>query len=394
MKNTFAINCLIILLAGCGLRESDESVPEQKAQEYITIKKTDTLSCKLSEIFEKIELVPLRNNANGAKVFNKIIIKDNYIYVMDKERARGVFQYSRQGEFLQKFGAPNDSIAKPSDLSDFDVFDNKIILSYHANLLLSFDVKGKLLKKQTSEFTFSSFISIKGGYLFYVGYASAASNTGADYFNVVRTDSTLKFNEGYLPFQPELLHSSVAGYASHFQRIDTNILFSQSFTNRIYSYEKGTLNNKVQVNFVDNPLPEKYTDGYVDKASMATIFKTGYAQLLAPFFYTSKYGFYQASLGASSGYIVRGPGKLFVMESYYDDFFGVPIYDFAGVVDSQTLVGTINWLSATLALIEPESDYLKPGNPYKVKLLKLLKKHNIKQTYEADPFIAIFKFKN
>ena len=192
-----AIFMMATITACKGKKEIDFSL-DSKSKEYITVKKSDSATVKLSEVFREIKLIPLKDNENGAKKLDKVIFHKDKIFIMDREIGKGVFMYDAEGKFLMRIGTVGKGVEDIENLSDFDVNDDNVLVSEYPNKLFVYNLSGKLLKKHRLKFEFSSFITIENGYLFYDSYQGATNDVGTDYYNIIRTDSKLKFKEGYL----------------------------------------------------------------------------------------------------------------------------------------------------------------------------------------------------
>jgi hypothetical protein len=394
-KSTFALLVAVISIVatttGCKGKKDIDNSSDTNSTEYITIKKSDTATIKLSEVFHKIKLIPLKNNEAGAKKLDKIIFHKDKIFIMDREIGKGIFMYDANGHFLMRIGTVGKGIEDVENLSDFDINDDNIIVSEYPNKLFVYDVGGKLLNEKQLKFEFSSFISIPGGYLFYDSYRGGNNDMGTDNYNIIRTDLKLKFQQGYLPYQAEMMKNSVVSYPSNFQRIGNEILFSQSFTNVVYAFKNNKLEKKVKIKFEYIPLPEKISKNFISPKTINEIFNAPYAHLMAPFYDNANYGVYRCAYAGKDLYLLRTPHRSIMINDLQDDFYGVPNYSFCGAIDENRLLGSINWDAAYLMMTNTKSSYLEKGNPYKVKLDKLLKEYQL-DLERPSPVIAVFEF--
>lgn len=392
LQKLFSIHFLILLISisiGCVPASKNEKETINNPKEIITIKTDDAVELNLSEIFDTITFIPLINNKTGAVSVDKIIFVKDKIYILDKKFAKGVFIYSKNGEFIKRVGNIGRGPGEYDGVSDFDFDDNKIIISDHPNKLLIFNEKGDFISRMTSDFTFSSFISVDNGYLFFNRYRSSVDNC---FFNVIKTDKNLKFMQGYLPYKKDLLHSNTLSYVSHFVRTDNEILFSQGFTNTVYSYKNGQFTAKIKFNFESKPIPENLTTEFIKPEDLRNIFTSGYSHLSEPFYSSSQSGFYKILYNGADKYVVQTPSKkILIVDYYYDDIFGIPLYSFKSISQNR-LIGTVNWESVLMTLNDSNSDYNLKKPQLKAKLLGFMNKYNL-NSEDAEPVIAIFKFK-
>lgn len=391
--NHLASTLLILLISisiGCNPANKNEKETINNPKEIITIKTADAVELNLSKIFDTITFIPLRNNKTGAVSVDKIIFNKDKIYILDKKFAKGVFIYSKNGDFIKRVGNIGRGPGEYGEINDFDYYDNKIVISDNPNKLLIFNEKGDFISRMISDFTFSSFISADNGYLFFNSYRSSVDNS---FFNVIKTDKNLKFMQGYLPYKKELLHNNTLSYKSHFVRTDDEILFSQAFTNTVYSYKNNLFKAKIKFNFESKPIPENFTTEFIKPEDLRNIFTSGFSHLSEPFFSSSQNGFYKILYNGADHYVVQAPSKkILIVDYYYDDIFGIPLYSFNGI-SQKRLIGTINWESVLMTLSDPSSDYNLKKPQLKAKLLGFMNKYKL-NSEDAEPVIAIFKFKN
>ncbi len=362
-----------------------------KPKEVISIKTKDAINLNLSEIADTITFIPLSNNQNGAKYISKIIFSNDLIYVLDKEFANGVFIYNKKGILIKRVGGigkgPNEYIK----VSDFDFDSGKILISDYPDKFLVFNENGDFIEKMTTDFSFTSFISTKKGYLFFNNYRGNKNNK-EPYFNIIETDKDLNLENGFLPYTKDLLVNNTITYVSHFVRADDEILFSQAFFNTVYAYKDGALYPKTQLNFEKNPMPKEYTSKYVKPEEMRNIFTAGYSHLLAPFYSSSKVSFYKIIYGGEGKYFIQTSKKKFFINYFKDDIFGIPLYSFVGINQNQ-LIGTINWEAVLMTLSDKTSNYNVKEHELKSKLLTFINKYKF-NIQSPEPVIAVFDLKN
>ena len=133
-----------------------------------SIKKTDIERIKINigkfihhidiSKYYNAEFIPLELTSESLiGVINKVIATDNYIFVMDKERAHKLFMFDRKGKFIRTIGKRGKGDGEFLVLSDFDISRNMIyISSQRNNKMLKYDFEGNHIQ----DIKFSDYIGM------------------------------------------------------------------------------------------------------------------------------------------------------------------------------------------------------------------------------------------
>jgi hypothetical protein len=145
MKYLFLFLFIFCLLFSCGEKQSDEVIHSDSA-EVVPIDVGNISDVKASELFSKIEYIPLETNDScllGS--IKKLLLYDNRFFILD-EFGKSVFVFSENGKFIHAISQVGIGPNEYTDLAD--------ILIDHDNRLLILDGKSKLLYFDISSYRF------------------------------------------------------------------------------------------------------------------------------------------------------------------------------------------------------------------------------------------------
>lgn len=118
---------LIVSLVGC-----QENSTKKKTVNANGSFETETLSVNDKtplSIVDSISFIPIKESENSLFInIDKILVKKNSIFIMDKLSSRALLKFSKLGEFITKFENIGQGPGEYVRLWDFDVTD-KFVLS-------------------------------------------------------------------------------------------------------------------------------------------------------------------------------------------------------------------------------------------------------------------------
>jgi hypothetical protein len=98
--------------------------------------------------FYNAQFIPLETSPESMiGNMDKVIIKDNLIYILDARGAKKIFVFDIKGKFSKTIGKPGKGEGEYLVLADFDILENKIyISSQQNNKMLVFNLNGDHIK--------------------------------------------------------------------------------------------------------------------------------------------------------------------------------------------------------------------------------------------------------
>jgi len=159
MKKYFSLLFLLIIIFSCSNRKSNDYSTEGK-EITIDLKSVQNVSLKI----ENIRYIPLETTDEcliGRA--DKVLIKNNRIYVSDFNKAMALFVFDMNGKLLFKINRRGQGPGEYISFNDFDIQVNQDIfmLDHFGKKILVFDSEGKYLHSVNFEFFFRNFCLIE-----------------------------------------------------------------------------------------------------------------------------------------------------------------------------------------------------------------------------------------
>lgn len=213
---------------------------------YVDLEKADKVS--LWDIFSHIELIPLETNEQSLiRQISKIVpYEDNY-YVLDYRKSE-ILMFDFSGKYLHKISDKGEGPQEYSNISDFEIDEDKNILSVLAPVnysMYEYDFNGVFLNKYKIPDiigAYMSFISLNKDTIVYFTF---------DYDNRIKffSKSENRIVKELLPENENLLNKfsyNVFPYANYLHRASSSTLFKVKDNGEIidgYTWDFGKLNN-------------------------------------------------------------------------------------------------------------------------------------------------------
>ena len=133
----------VFLLDGCNTENTEKSYTI-----HADFDKENKVS--FSDIFAKIELIPLETNEQSLiKNITKVVVHDNNYYLLDYQRSE-ILTYDSAGNFLFKISDRGEGPQEYINISDFSIDKNTqklLLLSAVNNSMYEYDLRGNFIKK-------------------------------------------------------------------------------------------------------------------------------------------------------------------------------------------------------------------------------------------------------
>lgn len=130
----------------------------------------------LSEFISEFKYVPLKTTNKGLIGFiDKLIVKNNRIYILDQLQAKSIFTFDWNGNLLNVINKKGKGPGEYTSLKDFSVMDDGSVLAYDSGgrKLIKYNNEGNFVSEKKITFNFTYFSSnIDGGLIFSTNYSS------------------------------------------------------------------------------------------------------------------------------------------------------------------------------------------------------------------------------
>lgn len=163
---------LLVLLIFISCNQKKEFTHSNIKTVYINVEKISSFKKeKLSDIYEPLEMIPLETNENVViQKVDKVEMVENKVYILDKDGAKTLFEFTRKGKFRRKIGRIGKGPGEYISPLDFDVSKETIrILTY--NKMILYDTAGIYLRDEHLRFVARDFAAIDENYDAYYGSA-------------------------------------------------------------------------------------------------------------------------------------------------------------------------------------------------------------------------------
>ena len=193
---------------------------------------------KIDSIFSFENLIPLSTpDSISLSIISEIKSFGEDYLVLDKKASR-LSLFNQKGEYVRSFGNIGSGPGEYLDISDFEIYDGKIVLMSRGNMSLIFYdiITGNFLNQIQIDLFGDQIVSIGNGeFLIYTNH-----NTRDDEaYNVLRIGINGDKIETYFPFNPDL-ETFVIPYSGYLMRSESEIYFSKPLHDTIYTYDEET----------------------------------------------------------------------------------------------------------------------------------------------------------
>ncbi|MCH7402026.1 6-bladed beta-propeller [Belliella kenyensis] len=211
-----------------------------------------------SEFVNAIDYIPLETSAACLiGEVDKVLINENFIYVLDKRIVNAAFVFDREGNFVKQLGREGEAEGEYLELGDMFFIDESQIAIYdhvRQQMLVFKDLE----YSHTEKFDWkSSKIYEFGGYFYHNPFLSK--------YNVVEAGPFELFISGYESniiekhFEYPSYRDVVYEKQNVFRLYDDSVLFIPPFYNKVFSLKGKDVTPRYLFNFGDRQLPIEET---------------------------------------------------------------------------------------------------------------------------------------
>lgn len=247
-KNTITILFLACIAFSCStkIKNKDIDIINYAIQADKKLKDTLVDSVKFIKLLEP--------ETNQFSSISKIILKENYIYILDKYGSGGIFVFDKNGKFISPIGKIGRAENEYIKAWDFDVTQNGVIVyDRGGKKLLWYTKEGIFIKSKKTDFVFDGLKSLKDGNLLVaLGLNEQQNEVCVVDSHIQITKTLLKFREGN---KDDKITDNV------FQQTGDVIIYNRPINNIVYVFdEKGMYG--CQFDFFNRNVPVQLQDSY------------------------------------------------------------------------------------------------------------------------------------
>lgn len=278
MKYNIGFFILILIISGCQSNKTkplkifediDSEKFEQNVQNMIIM---DSLpiriaieDCKirketlLSEWVDSIRFVNL-DSSDAALVgsINKLICKDDAIYLLDRYKTKSIKKFSKDGRFLGNVGKYGEAPGEYAEPTDFIINDSLVIVYDQFGCRLSYyTLDGRYLHAKKMPFLCLRFQQYDNEFIFNTLDADNQHMQSIENYSIFKTDSTFKIKERGFYRERGVYSSIISDF--NFAIINDMIYYHPPFSGKIFKINRnGTCDLMIHLDFGKKQLPEKY----------------------------------------------------------------------------------------------------------------------------------------
>lgn len=199
----------------------------------------------------------------GAQIgaIDKLILKNDRIYILDSRIAVGLFIYDMNGQLLfdiQHYGRGPGEFMGPYDFAIDDVNDEIIIYDARAAKLSKYRLSdGEFIEDVLIDFRFRKFKVLQDQYVFYLDNRPS----GELCCNIVVTDKNLNIKDEYLDIKPGM-RGSYFSLPKNFTDTENGLFFTAQSDHQIYKITEDNFEEYIYIDFGDFALPDEYFENY------------------------------------------------------------------------------------------------------------------------------------
>lgn len=249
MKNILQILILSTFLLACNKNKQilSEEVKTLKIENNSKI-----------DIVEKISFLPIKEQRDFLfSSIDKIIIKGDYIFILDKLMSKSLLCFSKTGDFINRIGNIGQGPGEYIRLWDFDVTDDFIFL-YDRNQkkMLQFDLRGNFITEKKTSFRATSFKVLPNGFFLFSLVKEEEKSP-----LLVKTNENFQNTETIFKYSKDYIDDKVTN--NILRNHQDGVLFNKAVNDSVYFLDKeGKLKETYLIDFGSNSTPFELKNSY------------------------------------------------------------------------------------------------------------------------------------
>ena len=319
MKHIFFLILFILLVQSCSNQDYDiENIPI-----IIDMDSVKSKSLKFSHI-KYIPLETLEGCLIGSA--NKVLIKDNKIYVADFTNAMALFVFDIHGNFIFKISRMGQGPGEYISFDDFDIQINGDIYIFDmlSKKFLIFNSEGKFQKNIDVDCYFLSFCVVDNKMYWAKLYESGKMFSNLAIYNMTDKNVKLLLND-----KKKLHDLGLMNFSSYYfyYSPESNIYYSPKFSEIIYSLDEDGIHPAIGIKNLNIPTLSKINEWMQEKdiimRSNRIIEDNKYFIENAHIYETDNYITIGCFTGVISKILLYNKHSKSVCYAYSSDFYGI-----------------------------------------------------------------------
>lgn len=241
---------LLITLYGCGTDTIESNL------EVISVDIDNSGTLLLSELFERIDYIPLKSSTRYSSIFNdwmdiKMFNDELYIY-QDGDTYGNIFRFNKEGTNTHNYFFPSEGPGKIINGSDYTVDEEEglirvvdVVSSSVVNFGLS---SGKYVDKNKLPALFSKIHCFDKTCIFFK--RNVVENQSDQNFNLYRTDRNFNVQDSSMKIPPYLANLRIKEYNFSNER-QNKVLFKNILNDTIYEFSDEKIRPKYRIDLGD-----------------------------------------------------------------------------------------------------------------------------------------------
>ena len=236
----------------------DDEIIDSTATRIIVAPIDENMVIKFSDVFDSISFIRLETNKRSLiGQIEKIIATDDKFIILDGIRAKMVFVFDENGNFLNQVGSVGggpEEYDMPLDIAYDKYNDELLILDSYPNRIMKFKLDGTFVDAINIDWRVSSiFVMADNEYLLYLNNRLQRNRTKNDY-NIIVINNKGENLSNLLPYDKKTGQLSPPSL-NVFSTFENNIMFSPYYSNKILNVDFDKINVKYYLDYGENKIP-------------------------------------------------------------------------------------------------------------------------------------------
>lgn len=238
---------------------------------------------------------------------DKIVIHNDHIFILDKRRSKGVFEFNKKGKFIRQYGKIGKGPGEYSSIKTFVINKNKnelVIYNWVKRALLTYNLNGEYINSKTINFRFNNLAMYKDDYVMdihNIQNKKLKNISDEFFFSLIKMSSDEgKIKSKYLK-QTQIMSNYLS--SGNIAINEKELYYNKPYTGIIYKIQDNDVVPYIELEFEDKSIPERMFKNYSNlKRFKEELNKKDYAYMfnIANYSFTKEVLFFSAFKGTEN----------------------------------------------------------------------------------------------